>query len=415
VNDEALQDMLRSMGEAPVPPPALSDAEAHARREDVLSAMLAVNAKPRRALPPLPPLPRLPKAARWIGASAAAAMLLVGSTALWRHEPAIGIVHGTGAGVIVLHGRDAQTVDGLSAQSLHAGDRVATLETGRAVVTFEGALATLSPRTELGIRAVPGSSCEVRAGRSHFSVEKRSPSTPFIVRARDVSVVVHGTSFDVSVDAAGVVRVHVDEGVVGVVPPGAEEVRLTAGQDWPPSEPTMRAPSPATSVPLAEAATAPASAASNGAPLALAPAAESPTAPRDGAPRSAHEASLSPRAAAVVPVPRSPEPTAAPTGPATSAAAVAAPAPKSDLAAQNDLLRAAAEARRKGDGAGERRALESFEQRFPDAPGLHDAVVARMRSAAASGERDKARAEARRYLSLFPNGPLRGEATALLP
>ena len=44
-------------------------------------------------MPPLPPLPRLPKAARWIGASAAAAMLLVGSTALWRHEPAIGIVH----------------------------------------------------------------------------------------------------------------------------------------------------------------------------------------------------------------------------------------------------------------------------------------------------------------------------------
>jgi hypothetical protein len=418
MTDEELTRLLHRLGQVEVPPPDTATDESEAQRTATVAAMLRASTEPVVESPAPAPLrtvvvgrSRLRSLGLMAAALAAAVALgfavrraspslfashspssasaSMDSAAHGSPEAPLAVAQATSAGVVVLHGHAAERIPGFSPARLEATDHVVTMGGGGAVVALHGdqALATLSASSELVVRPTLGTACEVTSGRAHFVVDKRSITTPFVVQARDVRVVVHGTTFDVSVDAAGEVRVHVDEGVVGVVAsdPAAGEVLLSAGHDW--SSRTARA----AAEPAASSANLPA------APLRPTPAVAE-LAAESAAPRSPV---LAPHASAVgAPAGSSPE-----RGPDPSA---------STLAAQNELLRRAALARREGDHEQEKRSLDDFAARYPDAPGLHEAVVAAMRAAVSRGDERGARDAASRYLTLFPTGPLRDEAARVL-
>lgn len=393
MTDEDLSELLRSMREASVSPPMRSSAQ----RDADLAAMLAAGGRSEgrtagRVLVAL--------------ASLVAALLLVGLSLRSRTEGALATVHGAGGGALLLRGAEARTIVGLATARAHAGDRIATLDAGSAVVTLDGALITVAARSELGVLAKGGATCELRGGRARFAVQKRSPGAPFVVRARDVEVLVHGTTFEVWIDAANAVHVHVDEGIVGVVAAGRAEARVGAGEDWPPS---MAPGDPASSVTVLSPP-----------PISEDRAAALPQRPMAASARvrqEVHEARRphAPPEIVAQPAGSGPSAPALPVPPSSSGSVTAPSASSSDLSVQNELLRRAASARHAGDGDAERAALDELVRRFPGGVAVHDAVVARMRAAVAKGDRSSAEAEARRYLAIFPTGPLRAEASALLP
>jgi hypothetical protein len=406
MTDDELARLFEKLGdETDATPPETDSADAEYARDAAVSAMLRAGAE----LPNQQPRSEPKASARasrafflTTAAFGAAALVLLtlrlgqqrtaappGATSAAAGDSAqaaspIALTQTTSAGVVVVHGHVAQRVPGFSLAPLEAADHVVTMAAGGAVVALQGdqALATLSASSELVVRPVAGTACEVTSGRAHFVVDKRSIATPFVVQAREVRVVVHGTTFDVSVDGAGEVRVHVEEGVVGVLAGDAGEVLLAAGRDWS----SAPAPVPAPAASLASGAVSTPSPARSAAPDSPGPPAFDP----DAKPPTTRGTSSAPR----------PD---APRESATSA-----------LAAQNELLRRAALARRTGDREQERKTLDDFAARYPDAPGLHDAVVATMRAAVARGDEKSARGAAARYLALFPTGPLRAEAAHVL-
>jgi hypothetical protein len=230
------------------------------------------------------------------------------------------------------------------------------------------AVVALSPNAELALGA-GGEGCELRSGSAHFEVAKLGARS-FSVKTPDATVVVHGTAFRVTVDPAGATptQVVVSEGVVSVRGSEGPEARLVAGDRWPPG---------VTVAPAASASASPASMASGGFVHGGVPA----------------------------PLVHNPMPT-------SSGMVGVGAARRSDLSVQNELLADAASARKRGDAAGEARALDAFIARFPQSPGAHDAVANRVRAAVRSGDRSGAAREGRRYLQMFPGGPLREEALA---
>jgi hypothetical protein len=346
MREHEVEDALRAMGRVSVPPEAPSPK----RRELVLDAMVQAAGPPaRRSKRPIA-----------IAIAAALAAALFGSALVLRPsrapiaastKPAIASAHRLSGEVIVLDARGVSPAPsaGAAGAALGAGDRVATLDAGRATVHLaEIAAATLSPDSELVIGAAP-TECAVRVGTVAFDVAALGAGT-FVVHTPEADVTVHGTSFRVSVgrsdgDAAPRTEVTVSSGVVVVHPRVGDDARLVAGDRW-----------PAAAAPLPAAVTS-----------------STTDQPRRGAQTGA---------------------------------------PSSELAEQNRLLAEANAAGKRGDPAAEARALDSFVQRFPKSPGAHDAVAARMRAAVRSGDASAARAAAQRYLSLFPDGPLRDEALA---
>lgn len=347
MREHEVEDALRAMGRASIPP----DAPSPKRRESVLDAMVqaAGGAPARRSKRPL----ALALAAALAAALVASAVLVRSSRApvVATTKPSIASAHRLSGEVIVLDARGVSAAPsaGAAGAPLGAGDRIATLDAGRATVHLaEIAAATLSPDSELVIGATP-TECGVRVGTVAFDVAALGAGT-FVVHTPEADVTVHGTSFRVSVrrgdgDAPPQTEVTVSSGVVVVHPRVGDDARLIAGDRWP--------------------------AAPAAAPTAIASSTTDP--PRRG---------------------------------------TQAGAPASDLAEQNRLLAEANAAGKRGDPAAEARALDSFVQRFPKSPGAHDAVAARMRAAVRSGDTSAARAAAQRYLSLFPDGPLRDEALA---
>lgn len=200
--------------------------------------------------------------------------------------------------------------------TLTQGDRLSTMADSRATARLGGvALASLSPMTEISVEP---EGCELRVGTAMFEVDPLPAGKRFLVRAPDVDVEVHGTAFRVTVTPGHPTRVVVSEGVVSVTPRSGEPGgRLSAGELWPTSAPSAPPPSlPAT--PLA--------------------------------------ADAPPPSASVASAPRTP-PRAAPSS-----------TPASELAEQNRLMIEAMTARRKGDSAAEKKALETYLRRYPNGP-----------------------------------------------
>ncbi|WP_437735074.1 FecR domain-containing protein [Sorangium sp. So ce1335] len=85
---------------------------------------------------------------------------------------------------------------------------------------------------------------------------------------------------------------------------------------------------------------------------------------------------------------------------------------RASLAAENELLQGAMEARRQGQPA---RAIERLDRllgRYPDSPLAEIARVERLRAVEMLGDKDRTAAEARRYLKDYPQGFGREEATS---
>src|SRR5207247_1711451 len=75
-------------------------------------------------------------------------------------------------------------------------------------------------------------------GVVHVRVPRMPEGHTFSIKTPDAEVTVHGTAFTVEVGRTGdgpSTHVRVSEGIVSVASAG-EEVRLTAGMQWPPAE-----------------------------------------------------------------------------------------------------------------------------------------------------------------------------------
>ena len=90
------------------------------------------------------------------------------------------------------------------------------------------------------VMRLDGSNPRVEGGEVHFSVPKRPPGHPFVVRAEAYRVVVIGTRFGVAVDDERQVEINVREGVVEVWKDGERLSRLTPGDSWRSPKPVSR-------------------------------------------------------------------------------------------------------------------------------------------------------------------------------
>jgi ferric-dicitrate binding protein FerR (iron transport regulator) len=282
---------------------------------------------------------------------------------------------------------------------LRAGDDIATEPGGRAeVVLADGVVMTLQADTELRLPGPTEGSASVarevvRLARGGVSVHvpPMSPGHTFSVATPDAEVTVHGTSFTVEFlrapEAGDTARAHEPEtrvrvttGVVSVSSHGREAI-LTAGMEWPEK---TRAPS----AEVQSAATARAA---------------TPTpndAPREG-PGLVSAGPPVPKTAIAPPRPAGHDGTQA-----------AAPAPRSRLGEENQLLATAIAASKGGDFTGAVATLDDLLRRFPASTLAQEAHVERFRALARS-DRAAAAREARLYLALYPDGFARDEAKGL--
>ncbi|XXY46013.1 FecR domain-containing protein [Sorangium sp. So ce269] len=217
-------------------------------------------------------------------------------------------------------------------------------------------------------------------GRISVDVPPLPAGATLSVRTADAVVTVHGTRFSVErrPGAAGELaetRVSVAEGRVAVRR-GEVERSLTPGETWSSRDEEGRGDRPAEGQ-------------AGGAP-APAPEAGQESAARDGG-GGGGGAAGEPRA------PRE---------------AREGPTPRASLAAENELLQGAMEARRRGQPG---RAIERIDRllgRYPDSPLAEIARVERLRAVEMLGDRDRTAAEARRYLKDYPHGFGREAATS---
>ncbi|WP_437877152.1 FecR domain-containing protein [Sorangium sp. So ce513] len=261
------------------------------------------------------------------------------------------------------------------------------LASGEELRTGEGALAKASLATgatvEVGpstrVRFTPAGAGRGRLddivaldrGRISVDVPPLPEGVTLSVRTEDAVVTVHGTRFSVErrPGAAGEpaeTRVAVAEGRVAVR--GGEVERfLGPGETWSSrgEEPVRRLDPPAVE------------------PRGDAPAAEQDSAARDGGEGGAGERR-------------------APRG---------APA-RASLAAENELLQGAMEARRQGQPGRAIERLDRLLSRYPDSPLAEIARVERLRAIGMLGDKERTAAEARRYLKDYPQGFGREEATS---
>jgi hypothetical protein len=307
---------------------------------------------------------------RWLGAIAvAAAVLLAIGTMSHRHRdaavatapqpPMEAVAEQVSGGVLVLSGgRTSPLVDH---RPIAMGDHVLALFDGHATIAFPtGTRLTVSGGGDVALLTTGETQIfALSAGSVRADVAKLHAGERFVIRTADAEVEVRGTSFEVAVTAPDpacghgtTTRVGVFEGVVTVRAQGQESA-VRAGEAW----------------------------------------------PQDCKVTSADTGPVSPLAPSVAP----------PAGvPPRSWAA-----PKSELAAQNDLFNEAMTAKRRGEV---RSAIASFDRllsRYPDCPLAESAAAERMKLLA---EVDRARgAEAARdYLRRHPAGFAREDAESLL-
>lgn len=305
-------------------------------------------------------------AAAAIGLFGVGAYALIGSfskESVEQHASVATVAHVKGT-LVATHAGRARIVAAGEQLSLVAGDELRTATDGGAELRTERSKVTVAPATELRVLAPSSAEERIRLalGRVDLSVSKQT-QTPrsVVVETPDAEVVVRGTVFSVAVaDKAGTphTRVHVTEGSVWVLSGGQREI-VSTGEDWD------------SLAPRAEAA---------------------PVTPADEA---------RPKAEVELPEPR---PLVRRRGGQEKSA------PRTTLAEQNRLFQSALDARNRGD---ERRSIEIFGAliaRYPRGALAEEARVERLRALRRLGDKERASAEARRYLSEFPNGFGREEA-----
>ncbi|MEM9067323.1 MAG: FecR family protein [Myxococcota bacterium] len=119
------------------------------------------------------------------------------------------------------------------------GDAVETSDAQLVRVALGGleprALVTVHPSSRAAFEEIHGNNLGVRLRRGHVRVEFHPVvrgEESFVVRTANARVEVVGTVFDVRVDSQGSTHVHVQEGVVRVVPlDGRDAVLVHAGED----------------------------------------------------------------------------------------------------------------------------------------------------------------------------------------
>jgi ferric-dicitrate binding protein FerR (iron transport regulator) len=211
------------------------------------------------------------------------------------------------------------------------------------------------------------------SGRVAVRVPKLGPARSFAVATPEATIVVHGTTFSVArtSDAMSAIprtSVDVEEGSVAVRRNGVE-IFLHAGDRWSSSaEPLDRVPGQAGEF---------------RANIELDADKQKTSVPRgSSSPKNSRQTSASDKS--------------------------------STLGAENQLLQTAMAARQQGDA---RRAAElatEFVRRYPASPLVEEARVERMRALAAAGGPPAAAAEARSYLTDYPRGFARQEASRIL-
>ncbi len=128
----------------------------------------------------------------------------------------------------------------LDVPRLAEGYGVRTKEGSTSLGFPSGAAARVARRSALKLTATERTEALfLSRGRVDVEVPKLDPGRGFSVETPDAKVIVHGTGFSVRVDATEVhgirTAVEVTHGVVSVQHAG-REVRLTAGQSWPPHQ-----------------------------------------------------------------------------------------------------------------------------------------------------------------------------------
>lgn len=128
----------------------------------------------------------------------------------------------------------------LDVPRLSEGYGVRTKEGSTSLGFPSGAAARVARRSALKLTATEHTEALfLSRGRVDVEVPKLDPGRGFAVETPDAKVIVHGTGFSVRVDPTEMhgirTAVEVTHGVVSVQHAG-QEVRLTAGQSWPPAE-----------------------------------------------------------------------------------------------------------------------------------------------------------------------------------
>lgn len=241
---------------------------------------------------------------------------------------------------------------------LGAGTELETAEGAAEIVFSSGSRTLISKRAALSIAEAGAAGREairVARGRVDVEVPEGVASRVFSVRTPNAVVVVHGTRFSVDVDPRSPrapTRVAVTRGVVTVTS-GDEEVRLTAGQEWPDDG---------------------------------ASAAPEPTAPR----RAVKHRASPKRAAREAPDPP--------------------PRGDSSLPEENRWFAVAMTKKKDGELASALSDVEAFIVRYPDSVLLQEARVERFRLLHRLGRAREAARRAREYLGDYRDGYARDEA-----
>lgn len=260
---------------------------------------------------------------------------------------------------------------------LDEGYRLRT-EEGTARLGFaSGAAAQVSSQSSLTVTATRSTEALFLArGNVDVEVPKLDAQRGFSVATPDALVTVHGTRFSVHVDddGGGGQRTHVkvDHGVVSVEHAG-REVRLLAGDAWPPAS-------------------------SSGA----------GAAPEQDASAAELERALLDEAQARGSRERKPRDKARP--PARRRVTY----DSRELADQNQRFAAALRMRKAGAGGAALAELAQLLERYPESPLRQEVLVQRLRLLAALGRTEEGRAEAGAYLEEFPHGYAKEEALELL-
>jgi hypothetical protein len=355
--------LLESLAEGPVPEPEGALEIERRRRiaravDDRLELLAAERTRTRRRA-----LAACVGAA--FAAGAAAASMVLKAPAVDDHVATL-----TAAAPIEIHRSGASSTLSESGGHLQADDEIHTPNrTTATAVLASGANVEVEPDSTVRFDArvesteAAGEALTLSQGTVVLRVPKLGPHRTLSVLTPDARVTVRGTRFSVTVLGSGdrrETRVQVTEGSVWVNHAGKEDV-LAAGQSWSsrPEVALTRERPTATPAPKNEPA---------------AGAAVEATAPR-------------PRDVNVSPV------------------------GTSTLAAENELYRSAVAAVRGGEDARAVGLLDTFLSRFPRSPLAQNAAVERFRALVRAGRHDGAARAADQYLSAYPGGFAREEAT----
>jgi hypothetical protein len=358
--------LLRALVEEPVPPLASSEArhlrDRTTRGLELFRAMI-VDARRRSA-----------RRRAWLLFAAAACL----PVAIWAATARIHVgatrleaarVTSLAGQAEIARGGVEQTIAGTGEAPLGPGDELRTGSDASVRASLPtGAVVDVGPWARLRFAAT-GSGTAVRdrldlvEGRIEVRVPKLRAGDEVRVRTEDATVVVHGTKFSVERTAAsggqpGATRVTVTEGVVAVETRSGERT-LTAGMELVTPE-----------VPAADARAA-------------------------GAPQA-------------------PVLTPAPLDTTGEPSPVASPGPRSTLGAENALLSEAMRLRRGGQSERALTVVDAFLSRYPGSPLTETARVERLRALEDTGATDRLGREAQRYLTDYPLGYARQEASRML-